>query len=81
MKIDKKMLHIAKTKKNPFVFTKFRRVKQKQVVKVNFFLEKFHRYLTFGDSGINEISVNKSGHDQSGDYTDDDNKSKDGDWL
>ena len=35
--------------------------------------------MTFGDSGINEISVNKSGHDQSGDYTDDDNKSEDGD--
>ena len=39
-------------------------------------MEKFRRYLTFG---INEISVNKSGHDQSGDYTDDDDKSKDGD--
>ena len=35
--------------------------------------------LTFGDSGINEISVNKSSHDQSGDFTDDDDKSKYGD--
>ena len=72
---------LQKQKKDPFVFTNFRRVKQKQVVKVIFFVEKFHRYLTFGDSGINEISVNKSGLDQFGDYAADDDKSKDGDFA